>query len=123
MSDLEDDSEEGGGNQNQAELMRSYLAFGKRAIAARWHLSALIGAVGVGLTVGVMILFPRTYKCTTQLMAVGNTVLDGNNYQNPLAGAEGLILRHENLEAIIRDTNLVSNIEARRPPLLKFKVV
>ena len=121
MSEIEDDSEEGGGNQNQVELLRSYLAFGKRAIRLHWRLCTLIGIVGLGLTVAAVILAPRTYKCTTVLMAVGTPVLDGATQQNPLASADGLILRHENLEALIRDTNLLNSWETRRPPLLKFK--
>src|SRR4051812_10890707 len=112
MADNEDDFEQGGGSQLQIALLQNYLAFGKGAVRIHWRLSVLVGVVGIGLTVAAMILFPRTYKCTTVLMSVGTPVLDGiNSNQNPLANAEGLIMRRENLEAIVRDTHLVQNAE------------
>lgn len=122
MAEPEDDSEDGQGNsQLQAELLQSYLAFGKRALRRRWKLCAMIAIVGVGLTAAVTALFPRTYKCTTVLMGMGTPVLDGRDTVNPLASAEGLIYRHENLEGIIRDTQLVAKFDALRPPLIKAK--
>jgi uncharacterized protein involved in exopolysaccharide biosynthesis len=122
MADPEDESEDGQGNsQLQAELLKSYLAFGKRALRRRWKLCATIGVIGIALTAAVTILFPRTYKCTTVLMGMGTPVLDGRDTTNPLASADALIYRHENLEGIIRDTQLVAKFEARRPPLLKAK--
>ena len=121
MSDVEEDSDAEGGSQLQAELLKGYLAFAKRALRSRWRVSALVVALGVPLTVSLALLLPPTYKCTTVLMGMGTPVLDGRDQQNPLGSADGLIMRHENLEAIIRDTDLVNKFETRRPPLLKFK--
>jgi uncharacterized protein involved in exopolysaccharide biosynthesis len=77
--------------------------------------------IGLTLTAGAVLYFPRTYTCKTVLMGFGSPVLDGTNAQNPLAGADGLILRHENLEAIIRETDLVHKFDSRRSALLKLK--
>jgi uncharacterized protein involved in exopolysaccharide biosynthesis len=122
MADQEDDGEnEGGGGGFRVELIQSYLAFAKRALRARWVLGAAALIVGVGLTFLAVKYLPRTYSCTTVMMAQGSSVLDGQNSGNPLAGAEDIIARHENLEWLIRDTGLVKTSAERRPPLLKLK--
>lgn len=121
MADAQDDDNEGGAGGFKVELLHSYWAFARRALRSHWLLSAILLLVGLGLTVGAVLYFPRTYTCKTVLMGFGSPVLDGSNTQNPLAGADGLILRHENLEAIIRDTDLVHKFESRRSPLLKLK--
>lgn len=119
-SDQEDEAEASGGGF-QVELLKSYLSFGARALRARkWLIGGLL-ITGLALTAAVFVLFPRTYSCTTILMTVGNPVLDGNVGPTPLAGAADLIMRHENLTALIQDTGLVKKAEARRPPLLRLK--
>ena len=122
MADQEDENEsEGGGGGFRMELVHSYLAFAKRALRARWGWSALALIVGVSLTVLAVKYLPRTYSCTTVMMVEGTRVLDGRDANNSLAGAEGLIVRRENLEALIRDTGLVKTAAERRPPLLRLK--
>lgn len=123
MEDSEHDGEGdgGGGGGFQVELLKSYVAFAGRAIRSR--LLVLFGVLTAGLLItGLLFVFiPRTYSCSTVLMTVGNPILDGSGAASPLGGAADLILRHENLEALIQDTGLVSKFEARRPPLLKLK--
>jgi uncharacterized protein involved in exopolysaccharide biosynthesis len=121
---MEEPEEEGGESEGggfQVELLHSYLAFGRRALRAHRVLTAGIFLGGVALTFLVFALFPRTYRCKTTMMALGNAVLERYDAPNPLTGAEGLIMRHDNLEAIIRDIGLLQSFEARRPPLLKAK--
>ncbi len=103
------------------ELVKSYLAFAGRALRARIGLAIVIGLVGLSLTVAVHQLFPRTYRCTTILMGVSNPVLDGDRDRSAFSGAQGLIMRRENLEAIVRETGLVAKMSERRPPLLELK--
>ncbi len=117
----EDAAAEGGGGGFQIELLRSYLDFARRALRKRWLLSASIVVTILALTIVATIFWPRTYSCTTVLMPVGNSLLDGKGTPPLLIGAEDLIMRHENLEAIIRDTGLVQIYEDRRPPILKLK--
>ncbi|HYQ03493.1 MAG TPA: hypothetical protein VER96_32685 [Polyangiaceae bacterium] len=121
--DEKDETEEssGGGAGIQVDLLKSYLAFARRAIIERWLTAAIIGFVGVVLTALMAIYLPRSFSCTTVLMTLGNPVLDSRDTNNALTGAADLILRHENLEAMITDLNLVKEAEARRPPLMRLK--
>ncbi len=122
---MEDDSEdngEGGRGGLNAEVVRSYIAFARRAARAHKLMIGLVLAIGLVLTVLIVRLVPKTYTVTTVLMAVETTVLDGDHGgPRSWAGAEGLILRHENLEALIKGTGLLKKYEPRRPTLLKLK--
>lgn len=119
------DNEEEGGGGFKMEHVQSYLKFARIALRRRWLAVASILALGLGLTVCAAIYWPRTYSCTTVLMALGSPVLDGRDTVNALAGAQDLILRHENLKSIIHDIDLSKKQEARRTglPLLKDKVM
>lgn len=121
MDEPEEDSGASEGGGFQVELLHSYLAFARRALRAHRLLTACIFLGGIALTFLVFAFFPRTYRCKTTMMALGNAVLERYDAPNPLTGAEGLIMRHDNLEAIIREIGLLQTFEARRPPLLKAK--
>ena len=122
MENSEENVEEPAGGGFQIEQLKSYLDFGRYALRKRWILSVGAIAIGLTLTTLVMIYIPRTFTCTTALMTVTNSVLDGRGGENgALAGAADLVMRHENLESIIRDIDLVHKVDERRPPLLKFK--
>ena len=121
MADLDENGGEEEGRGFRAELLQSYLAFGKRALRLRWRLAALIGFIGIALTAGAVAFWPRTFTVKTVLMGLGSPVLDSRDKLTPLEGADGLILRHENLEAIIRDTDLVRTFDARRSSFFKMK--
>ena len=118
----EQDEESGQGGGFKIELLRSYLTFATRSIKSRLHVVGLVMFVGLALTTAVYKLFPRTYKCTTILMAVSNPVLDGDRITyTALSGASGMVMRHENLEELIRDTGLLKKYKERRPTLLALK--
>lgn len=126
MDDLQDDndSDKDGGSAGagfRPELIKSYLGFARRALATHKLRALLVFAVGATLTVLAAKYLPRTYSCTTVMMVQGQTVLDGGDASNALAGAQDLIGRRENLEALIRDTGLLRTADARRPPLLRLK--
>lgn len=115
------EEEEAGGGGFQIEILRSYLAFVKRALRQRLWLVALVTVVGLALTAFVFVHFPRKYNCTTILMAQKNEVLDSFGAPHPLDGAASLIMRHENLEAIVRETDLLRKFKERRPKILALK--
>jgi len=115
-----DDAEQGGGGF-QIELVRSYLDFAKRAIRSHWLLSSFLFLLGASIAISAAVFWPRTFSCTTVLMPMNNSLLDGKGTPPLLVGAEDLILRHENLEGIIRDIGLVQKNAARRPPILRLK--
>jgi uncharacterized protein involved in exopolysaccharide biosynthesis len=77
--------------------------------------------VVAGLTVVAAIVWPRTFHCESKLMAQRNEVLASHNGGDPLRGASDVILRHDNLEAIVKQTDLVRSWEANRPPVLRVK--
>jgi uncharacterized protein involved in exopolysaccharide biosynthesis len=116
------DEEEGGsGGGIDAETVRSYVSYAKRALRLHRVVATLVVVVGCTLTVLALRYLPRTFSCKTVLMAQGSQVLDRNSMGSPLDGAVNLIMRHENLENIIRDIDLEKKFEQRRPPLLRFK--
>ncbi len=121
MSDESEDVEESPGQSFNVELLRSYATFGRKAVRAHRLAVGLVAVVGLVLTGLVARHFPRTYSCTTVLMTVENAILDGNTGGRSLIGAEGLLLRRENLEQLIKTTDLVHKYAARRPPLLRAK--
>jgi len=114
----EEEANEGGLN---VEALRSYAAFAGRAIKKSKLLIAFTIAIGFALTVALAKYLPRTYTCQTVIMTVANSVLDSDRGPQPFAGAEGLIMSHENLEGLIAATNLKQKYYARRPPLMKVK--
>src|SRR5262245_11137605 len=109
----------------QTELLWSYLAFGVRALRRRRLLSFMVFLTVAALTVGAVVLWPRTYHCEMKLTAQRNDVLGprngGGGGVDALRGAAQAITRHENLQAIVKQTDLVRNWEVRRPPILKLK--
>jgi uncharacterized protein involved in exopolysaccharide biosynthesis len=123
MATQEEETEEqaGGGSGFDPETIRSYVTFGKRAVRRHRFLLGSVLVIGLTLSVVVMKYFPRTYNCTTVLLGLNNQVLEGRDQAVPLVGATSLILRHENLESIIRDVGLIKKFRERRQPLLKLK--
>ena len=121
MEEENDGEEQGGGAGFNPEVLRSYLKFARAALKARRAISAILIVSVLALTGLTVKYFPKTYSCTTSLMAVENAVLDQNGGSRPLVAAQGLLLRHENLEQLIKDTNLVETYSKRRPPLLALK--
>ena len=117
----EDDDSGGGGGGFQMEQLQSYLNFAKFALRKRWLMLVAVLLTGVALSVTASIYWPRTFACTTVLMPASSGVLDDRDTPNALAGASDLILRHENLEAIIRDVGLIEKSASRRAPLLRLK--
>jgi uncharacterized protein involved in exopolysaccharide biosynthesis len=117
----EDDAPAGGGLN--IEVLKSYLGWAKRALKKRRLLIALVLLVGVSLSAAIAKYIPRTYSCSTVLMTVSNSVLDGERAwgMQPLAGAPNLIMSHENLETLIKDSQLKKHYFARRPPILHLK--
>jgi uncharacterized protein involved in exopolysaccharide biosynthesis len=121
MDDSVDDSDEGASHVSVQELFHSYLAFIKRALKHRWPWTGALFVVGMIITVLIAVYYPRTYTSRTVLMGEGNKVLEGHEGPISLAGADSLIARHDNLEALIKSTDLARKRDERRPPILKLK--
>ncbi|MDF3070939.1 MAG: Chain length determinant protein [Polyangiaceae bacterium] len=117
----ENESQEGGGSPINLEVVRSFLTFAKNAIAGHKLLVASVVVVGLALAVAAAKYAPPTFQCQTEMMTVSTGVLDSDRGQQPLAGAEGMIMSHDNLERLIKDIDLKKKYRERRPPLLAFK--
>jgi uncharacterized protein involved in exopolysaccharide biosynthesis len=114
-----EEEEQRGGGLN-VEVLRSYGRFAQRALVRRKVLIAAVATVGTVLTLMIASLWPRTFSCQTVMITTYNGVLDSNQGPQPLAGAE-LVTTRENLEALIKSTNLTRKYVERRPPLLEYK--
>jgi uncharacterized protein involved in exopolysaccharide biosynthesis len=123
MENSEDQDEDQGGGAGgfQLEHLESYLSFARATLRARWLMFVAVLLVSIGLTILASTYWPRTFSCSTVLMAGSSGVLDARDTPNALAGASDLILRHENLQGIIRDVGLLEKFASRREPLLRLK--
>jgi uncharacterized protein involved in exopolysaccharide biosynthesis len=115
------EEQEGAHHVAQIDLLASYLAFGGRAIKKRQLLAVAIFVVVAGLTIVAVMVWPRTFHCESRLMAQRNEVLGGERGEPPLRGAADVIFRHDNLEAIVKQTDLVRSWDTHRPPLNRLK--
>lgn len=121
MSDESNDAEETESRGLNVELLRSYATFARSAIRSHRVLLGAVVLIGSVLTALVLRYVPLTYSCTTTLMTVENAVLDGSTGGHPLVGADGLMMSRQNLEAIVKATDLVHKYGPRRPPALRAK--
>lgn len=107
----EEEEEQGGGIPT--ELIKSYLAFGVRAVRNRRLLASLIFGGISCLTILVLAIWPRTYRCDTVLMVQGNQMYQDSK-QDAMSGAAQVVTRRENLEALVKQAELVKNWERGR---------
>jgi uncharacterized protein involved in exopolysaccharide biosynthesis len=106
----------------QAELIASYFAFAGRAIRARRLLSAAIFFCLAAITIGLVSIWPRTYHCEMKLMVQRTDMLTVHGEKGEgLKSIAETIARHENLEAIVKQADVVKTWAMRRPPALRLK--
>jgi uncharacterized protein involved in exopolysaccharide biosynthesis len=105
--------------------LRNWVLFAARSVSR--HRRLVLGAAAVTLllaSIAVLVL-PKQYHVSTTLLAQKNFVLalpgEEHNGRSPTSAAVETILRRDNLEAIVRETNLVEEFSQRRAPLLKLK--
>ncbi len=120
MDDEDDESNDETGGV-APDLLKSYLAFLKRAVMARRLVSILVFVVGATLAIVVAAVWPRTYYSETKLFAQRTQAFHDENGTVAMWGAGDLILRQENLDSIIQKTDLVRLWYERRAPLLRLK--
>jgi len=121
QDNFEEESE--GGGLPQSDLLKSYLAFARRAIGRRRWVVALVFGPLAAATFAVVAIWPRTYHCESKLMAQRTEVLEGDRdvTSATLHAASDVILRHENLVVLAKQIDLVKNWEISRPPVAKLK--
>jgi uncharacterized protein involved in exopolysaccharide biosynthesis len=105
---------------SQADLVASYLAFATRAVRQRRWLSTFIFVGVSALTIVIVSVLPRTYHCEMKLMTERTDMLTRNGGEG-FHGAGEIVKRYENLEAVVRQTELAKTWASSRPPILRFK--
>ncbi len=98
-----------------------------RAPLRRRGLAVSVLAIGVLATVAAVLFTPRVYVVTTRILAQRNLVMPSlgnprrsvpNESDAPTRAASDMILRRDNLVAMIREADLLARWERERPPLL-----
>jgi uncharacterized protein involved in exopolysaccharide biosynthesis len=90
-------------------------------------IGVFVVVAALGITIGKAM--PVTYNSQVKLLAQRSTVLrtlsgmncDINLMDNPTKNAADLIMRRDNLVALVKEIDLVDRFEATRPPLLSFR--
>lgn len=121
MSQEDESVEEERSPVDSLDQLKSYAAFGVHAIKKRLLLSLAIFGTIFSLALLALWLWPRSYRCESTLMVQDNSVLLNDSKLDPLNGASSVILRHETLLAIVKETGLAKRVLADRPPLLRLK--
>jgi hypothetical protein len=120
----DEDEDEGGGVQ--PEVLKSYLAFGLRALSEHRWLSIGVFVFITGMSLIAVAVWPRAYQCETKLMSQASTGLAAQNADSVrdalnFKGAQEVIMRHDNLVSIVRQTDLVKHWTENRPFILGIK--
>ncbi len=105
--------------------LRNWVVFAARSVGR--HRRLVLGAAAATLLLSLIavLVLPKQYHVSTTLLAQKNFVLalpgEEHNGRSPTSAAVETILRRDNLEAIVRETNLVEEFSQRRAPILKLK--
>jgi uncharacterized protein involved in exopolysaccharide biosynthesis len=107
------------------QKLRRYAVFSLGSVRRRPVLFLLVAGGMILLTAAGLAVLPKTYEVECRLLAQKNPVLavraDSNPMDLPTRAAAETILRRENLEALIRQTDLLREWPRRRAPLLRVK--
>jgi uncharacterized protein involved in exopolysaccharide biosynthesis len=105
--------------------VRRYAVLALGSIRRRPFLFLLVAGGLVALSAGALKVLPKTYEVQCHLLAQNNAVLavqsDANPLTAPTRSAAETIRRRDNLQAIIRQTNLLQEWPRRRAPLPRAK--
>ncbi len=125
-NDEADEDEEG----LDFQQLRERLGYVVRAPSRRPRLSTAVFALTAGLGIAIAATMPRTYEVETKLLAQSNLVtaaLSNPNRQvprdadSPTKNVSDMILRHDNLVALVHDLDLVHRFYATRSPVVRLK--
>jgi hypothetical protein len=110
-------------------LLKNYLFFVIGAARRRKLLAFSVLVLVIGGTIGALAVLPRTYHVEASLLAQRNQIISalGNPGRNvggddvPLRAASETVMRHDNLVAIVKQTDLVNLWPKSRAPILRLK--
>jgi hypothetical protein len=111
-------------------LIGSFCLFVVRSVGRhKWVFLAVWAAI-VGASLGMMAVLPKTYHIETALQAQRNQVVAAlsnpgrvipGDADAPTRQAAETVSRHDNLVALIQQTDFIKNWYAKRAPLFKLK--
>lgn len=108
----------------------NYLGFVLRSVGRRWLLAASIAIVVMGAIATAAFLWPKAYHVDAKLLVQRNDVMASlvnpgrtisREAEEPTRATEEIVLQHENLLSVIKETDLMNRWEQTRTPLLKTK--
>ena len=105
--------------------IRRYVAFSLGSVRRRFGLFMAVAVSMVLFAAAAVWALPKTYEVECRLLAQKNPVLavkaDASQTTDPTRAATENIVRHENLQALIRQTDLLTEWPKHRAPILRLK--
>jgi hypothetical protein len=105
--------------------IRRYVVFSLGSVRRRFGLFMAIAGSMILFAATALWALPKTYEVECRLLAQKNPVLavkaDQSQSTDPTRAAAEIIVRHENLHALIRQTDLVTEWPKHRAPILQLK--
>lgn len=111
-------------------LGRAFVGFGLRAVRRHWLLGLGSFLSVVGMAALALAVLPKTYKTEVKILTARNQVMTGlanpgravpREADAPTQAASELVLRHDNLVALVKQTNLLDQWDASRAPAVAAK--
>ena len=112
------------------EQIGNYLGFIARAMGRRWLLAGTTALLMLSATTTAALFWPKSYNVDSKLLVQRNDVMASlvnpgrtiaREAESPTRAAEEVVLQHENLLTVIKQTDLVNEWERTRVPMLKTK--
>src|SRR5581483_4814771 len=105
--------------------IRQYVIFSLGSVRRRFGFFMFVAGSMILIAGAALWAMPKTYEVESRLLAQRNPVLavkaDASQATDPTRAAAEIIVRHENLLALIRQTDLVAEWPKHRAPLLQLK--
>ncbi len=105
--------------------VRRYVVFSLGSVRRRFGLFMSVSSVMLLLAAVALWAMPKTYEVESRLLAQKNSVLavraDASQATEPTRAAAENIVRHDNLQALIRQTDLLAEWPKHRAPIMRLK--
>lgn len=112
------------------EQIGNYIGFIFRSLGRHWLLAATTALLMMGATSAAALYWPKSYHVDAKLLVQRNEVMASlvnpgrtisREAEAPTRAAEEIVLQHDNLLSLIKQTDLMTEWERTRIPLLKTK--
>lgn len=107
------------------EKIRRYVVFSLGSVRRRFGLFMAVAGSMVLFAAAALWALPKTYEVESRLLAQKNPNLsvkaDASQTTEPTRAAAEIIVRHENLQSLIQQTDLIAEWPKHRAPILRFK--